>query len=92
MSENEDRSDKFKIDIGDVSATVYPADDGEYVKPSIHISEKPKEHEQQPTQHHFERKIKVGEGASFGFSEKQVGEINSHLAWLRSKYFTEMRP
>ena len=87
-----DRDDKLKIDTGDTSVTVYPADDGEYVKPSIMISVKPQEHEQQADHHHFETPISVGTGTSYGLTEDQVDEVNNHLAWLKSEYFTEMRP
>jgi len=86
------RDDKLKIDTGETSVTVYPGDDGEYVKPSIMISVKPKEHQQKGDHHHFEQPISVGTGASFGLTKEQVDEVNNHLAWLKSEYFTQMRP
>ena len=91
MSKNTEE-DKLKIDNGDVSVTVQPLQQGEYVKPSIHISEKPKEHEQKANQHHYDRPISKDGGGGFGLSEEQVEEINEHLSWLRSKYYEDLKP
>jgi len=85
------RRHKLKIDTKDTSVTVFPADQGECIKPLIVISVKPKQHEKQPDQHYFEKPIKAATGGSFGLSEEQVHEINNHFAWLKSEYFLQIK-